>query len=143
MQLLIASVCLPFIVSGTAKLTNLSAAQAEFSGLGLPAPALMVAATIAVQLGGSAMAVLGRGRAAALGAAALAAFTMLATLIAHAFWRFEGPARSQQTNVFLEHVSIVFGLLLISWLHARAPRQAAQTIDGVDAGAVVDRRPTP
>ena len=103
----------------------------------------MVAATIAVQLGGSAMAVLGRGRAAALGAAALAAFTMLATLIAHAFWRFEGPARSQQTNVFLEHVSIVFGLLLISWLHARAPRQAIHTIDGVDAGAVVDRRPTP
>ena len=112
---LVAGISLPFLFSGITKLTNLSGAVAEFSGLGLPLPAVALGLTILVQLGGPAALILGRGRPAVLGALALAGFTVLATLIAHAFWRFEGPARMQQVNIFVEHMSIAFALVFAGW----------------------------
>lgn len=112
---LVAGICLPFLFSGVAKLTNLTGAVAEFSGLGLPMPALALGLTILVQLGGSAALILRRDRLAMLGALALAGFTVLATLIAHAFWHFDGPARMQQTNIFFEHMSIAFALVFAGW----------------------------
>ncbi|WP_137896240.1 DoxX family protein [Ramlibacter sp. 2FC] len=124
---LVAGICLPFLFSGIAKLANLSAAVAESSGLGLPLPAVAVALTILVQLGGSAALILGRGRPAMLGALALAGFTVLATLIAHAFWRFDGPARMQQANIFVEHLSIAFALGFAGWAAGPDPANARRS----------------
>ena len=47
-----------------------------------------------------------------LGAGILAGFTVMATLLAHPFWAFEGPDRGRQTATFFEHVAIVGGLAM-------------------------------
>ena len=107
---LIVGICLPFLFSGIAELLDPAGAVAEFSGIGLPAPALAVGVTVLVQLGGSGAVIFFDGGLAALGALGLAAFTVAATLMAHAFWTLEMPARLQQINIFVEHLSITFAL---------------------------------
>lgn len=97
----------PFLASGVAKLLDFPGATAETAGLGLPAPALVAALVILVQLGGSALFLVPRW--CWLGAGLLAGFTVAATLIAHPFWSFEGPDRARQTAIFLEHLAIVGG----------------------------------
>jgi uncharacterized membrane protein YphA (DoxX/SURF4 family) len=97
----------PFLISGLAKLLDFAGAQAEAVALGLSPPVLVAAAVIATQLGGTAL-FLTRGWC-WLGAGILAGFTVLATLIAHPFWAFDGPDRARQTAIFFEHVAIVGG----------------------------------
>ena len=109
--------CLPYVLSGVAKLFGFSGAVAEFTAIGLPLPAVAVAATIALQLGASALVI--TQRLAWAGALALAVFTIVATLIAHPFWRFEGNARFAQTNIFFEHVGLVGAFLLVALLDWR------------------------
>jgi uncharacterized membrane protein YphA (DoxX/SURF4 family) len=99
----------PFAVSGVTKLIGYSEAVTEFAALGISWPQLAVAATIAVQLGGSAL-LLASGYS-WLGACLLAAFTGAATLIGHPFWQFAGAERAGQMITFLEHLALVGGLL--------------------------------
>jgi uncharacterized membrane protein YphA (DoxX/SURF4 family) len=75
---------------------------------------LFAALTIFVQLGGSAAVLFGRGRWAALGAAALAGFTLLATFIGHAFWNESGMERFHDLNSFLEHFGLIGGFALVA-----------------------------
>ena len=106
--------------SGCAKLLHFGEAQAEVAGLGLPAPPLVAALTIVVQLCGSLAIILRRG--AWFGAGALGLFTALATVVAHGFWRFEGIERAHQFNTFLEHIGLIGGFLLAAILiDARRP----------------------
>ena len=119
-RLLIAGICLPFLFSGIAKLLDFNGAVAEFAHFGFAAPALFAALTIALQLGASAAAIALRSKPAVVAALALAGFTVAATLIAHAFWRFEGVARIQHTNIFVEHLSIAFALAFVAWWNRRA-----------------------
>lgn len=101
-----------FLFSGVAKAADWSGAVAEFEGVGLPAPGLAVAATIAVQVfAGLAVAIGWRTRMAALG---LAGFTTVATLIGHPFWAFEGAEFTRQLTIALEHLGIVGGFILLA-----------------------------
>lgn len=101
-----------FLYSGLVKLAGWQAAINEFDQLGLPLPALAVAATVAVQLaGGLAIALGWQVRAAA---AILAAFTVVATLIGHPFWAFAGVEFQRQLTTALEHLAIVGGFLLLT-----------------------------
>jgi len=111
----IVGICLPFIVGGIAKLADPAGAAAEVAGLGLPLPQLTAYLTIALQLGGSFAAVFMGRRLAALGALALAVFTIAATLLAHSFWTFAPPLRAPAMNAFVEHLAIVSALLLVAW----------------------------
>ncbi|WP_394788733.1 DoxX family protein [Rhodoferax sp.] len=113
--LLTLGICWPFVFSGASKLCRPSRAVAEVSELGLPFPVAMAWLTIAVQLGGSGAAILGHGSIAALGALALAGFTLLATWMAHAFWKAPAGLRAQQANLFMEHLSIVSALVFVAW----------------------------
>src|SRR5262250_3133403 len=97
-----AGLCLAFAYSGIAKLLDFPGAVAEQAHFGLQPAALFAAATITVQLGGSALVLLARGRARALGAVMLAGFTIVATVIGHAFWTMTGIERFQNLNAFLE-----------------------------------------
>ncbi|WP_353860279.1 DoxX family protein [Azospirillum formosense] len=97
----------PFVVSGLVKLTDFNGAVAEAAGLGLGLPVLVAVAVIVTQLGGSALFLTRRW--CWLGAGILAGFTVVATLLAHAFWTYEGPDRARQTATFLEHLAIVGG----------------------------------
>ena len=109
-----AGLCLAYVYSGLAKLIDFPAAIAEQQHFGLQPAALFAAATIVVQLGGSALVLFAQGRRAALGAAALAAFTVLATVIGHPFWTMSGIERFHNLNAFLEHAGLVGGFGLIA-----------------------------
>lgn len=118
-RLLIAGICLPFLFSGFAKLFDFNGAVAEFAHFGFSLPALFAALTIALQLGGSLAAITLRSKTAVVAALALAVFTVAATLIAHAFWTFDGAARAMHTNIFVEHLSIAFALAFVAWWNWR------------------------
>jgi uncharacterized membrane protein YphA (DoxX/SURF4 family) len=77
----------------------------------LPFPTAFIAVTITVQLlGGLAVAT---GFFAGAGAALLALFTVLATLLGHKFWLRHGVAARQELTTALEHLAIVGGLLFL------------------------------
>jgi uncharacterized membrane protein YphA (DoxX/SURF4 family) len=107
----------PFLISGISKILDLNGAQAEAVALGLSPPSLVAAAVIATQLGGAALFLTQRW--CWLGAGILDGFTLLATLIAHPFWAFDGPDRGRQTATFLEHVGLIGGFLVAALLAHR------------------------
>jgi len=112
--LLAARLCLAavFLYSGATKLVFWSVGMEEFVALGLTMPALALAATIALQIGaGTALAIGWRSKQAA---PVLAAFTIVATLIGHPFWEFEGVDFHRQLTTTLEHLAIVGGLVAIA-----------------------------
>jgi transmembrane protein len=100
----------PFLVSGFVKLFDLAGAAEEVAGLGLRPGAPFAAAVILAQLGGSALFM--TRRFCWVGAGVLAGFTVLATLLAHPFWTFEGADRGRQTATFFEHLAIVGGFAI-------------------------------
>ena len=106
-----------FVFSGVSKLFDFSAATAEMAHHGLPFPALMAAAVIVSQLGGSALLIWPR--TSWIGAGLLAGFTAMATLIAHAPWSDAGPIVLPQSVVFLQNAGILGGLLLALAFGAR------------------------
>lgn len=109
---------LPYWTSGIAKLFDLGGALGEARHFGLEPAALVVALTIAVQVGGSLLIILGRQ--AWLGAGALGVFTAVATLIAHPFWQVADPmARFHERNTFLEHAGLIGGLMFAAILQER------------------------
>jgi uncharacterized membrane protein YphA (DoxX/SURF4 family) len=100
----------PFLISGIVKLFDFPGAMNEVNGLGLGPAGPFAVAVIITQLGGSIL-FLTR-RYCWLGAGLLAGFTVVATLLAHPFWAFEGLDRGRQTATFFEHVAIVGGLAM-------------------------------
>jgi transmembrane protein len=106
--------------SGLAKLLDFEGAQAEMRHFGLPVPALTAAVVIALQIGASLLLILGRLVWPA--AAALAAFTLAATLLAHAFWTFPPAEQPRQFATFMEHMGLIGGFLLAALLIERSRR---------------------
>ena len=112
----------PFLISGVVKLVDFGEATAEVTGLGLHPAALIAPAVILTKRGGSAL-FLPR-RTCWLGAGILAVFTIMATVLAHPFWMFEGPDRGRQTATFFEHVAIVGGLAVSAlFVNGAGPRR--------------------
>ena len=99
----------PFVVSGISKAADFTAATSEVGTL-VPfgSAGLIAALVILVQLGGSA-GLLAGGRWSTTGGAILAAFTVAATFMAHAWWLNAGPDRQQEMNTFFEHAALVGG----------------------------------
>lgn len=122
-----AGLCLAFVYSGVSKLLDFSSAVAEQAHFGMSPPAVFAAATIAVQLGGSALLLLWRGPPAALGALALAGFTLLATFVGHPFWRESGMERFADLNSFLEHFGLIGGFLLAALAELKPAAGTAPT----------------
>jgi transmembrane protein len=100
---------LPFWWSGVDKLLHPHAALAEIQGLGLPSSWLLYGLLLITQLGGSLAIIFNRY--AWLGAGALGVFTGIVTYMAHAFWTLQGPARFAEMNDFLEHISLMAGMV--------------------------------
>jgi uncharacterized membrane protein YphA (DoxX/SURF4 family) len=105
----------PYWIAGLYKLTHLPDALGEATHFGLEPAGLVVAATIAVQLGGSLLLI--TGRLGWLAAGALGVFTALATLIAHPYWTVADPMeRFHAMNSFLEHIGLIGGFMLAAIL---------------------------
>lgn len=101
-----------FLDSGIAKLLHWHDGLEEVAALALPNPPLMLGLTVATQiLGGLAVAF---GFGARLGALGLAGFTLAATVLAHAYWGFDGTERIRQQITFLEHMAIIGGFLILA-----------------------------
>ena len=106
---------LPYWWSGIDKALHPQAAQAEVAGLlGGAAPLLPYFALLLTQLGGSLLVIFNRWT--WLGAGALGAFTLLVTILAHAFWKLDGAARFGEMNIFMEHIAIIAGFVFAAIL---------------------------
>ena len=99
--------------SGLGLLANYGESVEIFASLGFAQPALVVIATAATQLVGSALII--SGRYVWLGAGMLGVFTFLTILLVHNFWAMpEGPQKITSFHTATEHVSIFGALILVS-----------------------------
>ena len=107
------ALCAAYLQGGLNKLLDFPGAVAEAAHFGLPLPAVTAAATIAIELLGSAMILTGRLR--WLGALGLAAFTLAASFIANRYWSLlPGPEHFMLANGFFEHLGLAGGLILVA-----------------------------
>lgn len=108
-----------YMIGGLAKLTDWNAAVAEQAHFAMSPPALWAGLTIAVEIIGPMLILLGR--LVWLGAGMLGVFTLLAAFVANPFWQMAGQARFAATNAFFEHVGLVGGFILAALVaeHAR------------------------
>lgn len=103
-----------YLQGGFNKLADFPGAVAEARHFGLEPAVFVAAATIALELGASALVLSGRGR--WLGALALAAFTLAATFVANRFWNLpEGQERFMTANAFFEHLGLAGAFVLVAW----------------------------
>jgi uncharacterized membrane protein YphA (DoxX/SURF4 family) len=106
-----------FLIGGMQKLIDFPAAVAEQAHFGLQPAWLWAAAAIMVELGGSALVIVGRW--VWLGAGGLGVLTAVAMLTANDFWAKTDHDRFMAVNAFFEHLGLIAGLVLISLLSLR------------------------
>ena len=108
-----AKLCLAavFLYSGVDKLIHWRESVREVVNLGLPMPGPFAGLTITTQLTGGIL--VATGIEAAFGAALLAGFTVVATLLGHRFWLMRGDPAKKEFTTSLEHVAIIGGLILV------------------------------
>lgn len=107
---------LMFVLAGYSKIGGFDGIAGYIGAKGLPLPQLLAAGTIALEIvAGLALMV---GYKARWAAAALAAFTVLASLLFHAFWA--APAEQQRVEylLFIKNIAVVGGLLMVTALGA-------------------------
>jgi putative oxidoreductase len=101
-----------FLLSGFDKLMGFSGTAGYIGSRGLPMPEVIAALTIALELGGGILLVLGW-MTRPLGLL-FAGFTLLAALIFHAYWNVPEAARMGQYLSFWKNVSISGGMLMLA-----------------------------
>ena len=101
-----------FVISGYGKLTAFSDTAKHIAEKGLPLAPVFAFGTVAIELVGGVLLLLGwKARWTAL---AMALFLVPATLLFHRYWSFEGSARAMQRIQFLKNLAIMGGLLMVS-----------------------------
>jgi uncharacterized membrane protein YphA (DoxX/SURF4 family) len=113
--------CAAYLQGGFNKLTDFAGAVAEMQHFGLQPAAPLAAAVIALELGAAVLILAGRLR--WLGALALAAFTLGATLVANRYWDAPPETRFGLANAFYEHLGLVGGFVLVACQDVRARAQ--------------------
>jgi uncharacterized membrane protein YphA (DoxX/SURF4 family) len=109
-----------FLIGGIQKLLDFPGAVAEQAHFGLQPAWLWAAAAVLIELGGSALVVVGRW--VWLGAGGLGVLTAVAMLRANDFWTRTGHDRFLTVNAFFEHLGLIAGLVLASILSWRSQR---------------------
>ncbi len=110
-----------YLVGALAKLADWPGAVAEQAHFGMAPAALWAGITIAVELIGPALILVGR--LVWLGAGMLGVFTVLAACLANPFWALQGPARFAATNAFFEHLGLAGGFVLAALVAEHARRE--------------------
>ena len=114
-----------FLIGGIQKLTDFNGAIAEQAHFGLEPASLWAIAAIIVEIGGSALVILGRF--VWLGAGGLGVLTAIAMLTANSFWTMEGHDRFMALNAFFEHLGLIAGLALVAVMSMRTPLPHSST----------------
>jgi len=109
--------CGPYIYWGTTRLLDVEAGINEMEAYGLLPSAPLSAVAILIQLGASVMVVTGFWR--WIGALSLAAFTLVAALIAHPFWQAMAKDRYEEALVFGGHAILIACWLVVAWRSLR------------------------
>ncbi len=102
---------LMFVLAGASKFADLGGTAGYIASKGLPLPMMLAFGTAALEvLGGLAIMFGWRARYAAL---ALAAFTLLASVLFHNFWAMPAEQQYMQQLMFMKNLSVAGGLLLL------------------------------
>ena len=105
-----------FILSGASKLGDIAGTAGFIASAGLPAPAfLAVAAGLLELVAGLALVVGFKARWAAL---ALGVFTLLATVVFHAYWAAPAAQQYVQQLMFMKNLAVAGGMFLVAALGA-------------------------
>lgn len=102
-----------FLLGGLNKVLTFTETEARMAEAGLQPAALLLPATIALELIGSACVIYGR-RPAVFAAAALAAFTLATNLWFHRFWELSGEIAALELSLFFKNVAIAGALIFVS-----------------------------
>jgi len=101
-----------FLVSAIRSLGAVSGTGGYLGRLGVPMPEVMAWVVIAIEIMGAVLLILGwKTR---LAAWVLAAFVVVATLLAHRFWAVDSAQYVNQLNHFLKNLAILGGLVLLA-----------------------------
>lgn len=112
-----------YLLGAAQKLADWPAALAEQAHFGLHPSMIWAALTVAVELIGSLLVL--SGRLVWLGAGMLGIFTVLAAMMANAFWMLpSGVERFAMTNAFFEHLGLAGGFVFVAIASAQAQRSA-------------------
>jgi putative oxidoreductase len=102
---------LMFVLAGIEKLSGLDGTAGYIASRGLPAPMLLAAAAGVLELGAGVLLIVGwQARWAAL---ALAAFTLVASVIFHNFWAVPEAQQMTQQLMFMKNIAVIGGLLFV------------------------------
>lgn len=101
-----------FLPAGISKITGFAGTAGWIASAGLPAPQLATVVAILVEVVGSAALLVGfQTRIAAL---VLAVFTLVATVIFHAFWALPADQQMVQQLMFFKNFAVIGGLLVLA-----------------------------
>jgi putative oxidoreductase len=100
-----------FLVSGYDKIGGFTGTAGYIASRGLPMPEVLAGAALVLELLGSLLIVVGFK--ARWAAAALAAFTLVASFVFHNYWTMPEAQQAVQKLMFLKNLSIAGGLLLL------------------------------
>ena len=101
-----------FVLSGVRKALAFAGTAGYFAKLGLPAPEVITALVILIEVGGGLLLIAGwQLKPVAL---AMAVFTLATAFIGHAFWAAPPEQFGAQLNNFMKNVAMVGGFLLLS-----------------------------
>jgi len=101
-----------FVISGFGKIAGFEGITGYIASKGLPMPQVLAALTIALELGGGLLLVIGY----KVRIVAILFFLWLipTTIIFHKFWGIDAAQVQNQMNNFLKNVSIMGGMLLLT-----------------------------
>lgn len=102
---------LMFVTAGFSKLTALEGTAGYIASVGLPAPMLLAVAAGVLELVAGVLIIVGwQARWAAL---ALAAFTIVASVLFHNYWAMPADKAFMQQLMFMKNLSVTGGLLVL------------------------------
>lgn len=101
-----------FVISGFGKIAGFEGITGYIASKGLPMPQVLAALTIALELGGGLLLVIGY----KVRIVAILFFLWLipTTILFHKFWGIDAAQVQNQMNHFLKNVSIMGGMLLLT-----------------------------
>ena len=106
-----------FIVAAIGKILGFSGTVGYIASKGLPQPQVLAGATIALELVGGLLIILGRYPLPV--GLALAAFCVVTGFIFHNFWALDPAVKQVQMNHFLKNIALAGALLMMASGHRR------------------------
>ena len=100
-----------FVISGIGKIARFAGTAALMAGVGFPAANVLLALVIALEVGGGVLLIVGWHT--RWVAVAFCGFTLLATMVFHAFWNSDQASVLSQLNNFMKNFAIMGGMLYV------------------------------